>query len=311
MRSWSRMSASTSSAVWSRLAAASCRWVSSWSRRTSRSGPRAATWRAISEPIEPPAPVMSTRRHRRRRGRVHIDARLGPAEQVLDAQVAHAADRRPAVEDLADRREHLEGHTGGLGLVGDEAHKVAIGARDGEQDLLGAVLGDDRRQSGGGPDDRQPQQLPPLLAGVVVDHDHGHQPAVGPGEDLADDQGAGRPGADEGQAHAVALVGGGLPSQQPTLEPDGARQHRGEQGTQQHDRSGQGDRPERVQREQHRTAHRAGQHQTAGLAGARVAPQRAVDAEGRVGGQLDRDHDRQEVPRAVDDPRRDRAPNRT
>ena len=60
----SRTSASTvSNRPWS-PSAASCRCVSSWSSITSRSGSSAATCLAMTEPIDPPAPVTRTLRPR-------------------------------------------------------------------------------------------------------------------------------------------------------------------------------------------------------------------------------------------------------
>ena len=59
-----------------------------------RRGPDAATWREISEPIEPPAPVISTRRPSSMRARVEVGDDLLAPEQVLDPQVADVTHRR-------------------------------------------------------------------------------------------------------------------------------------------------------------------------------------------------------------------------
>ncbi len=81
--------------------AVSCRWVSSWSSRSSCAGPKPATWRAISEPIEPPAPVISTRRPCEQAAhRVEVGLDLLAAEQVVDAEVADVARSDPAADDL-------------------------------------------------------------------------------------------------------------------------------------------------------------------------------------------------------------------
>ena len=62
----------------------------------SAAGSNSATWRAISEPIEPPAPVTRTRRPRSSRPhRVEVGLDLLAPEQVLDPQVADVARRDP------------------------------------------------------------------------------------------------------------------------------------------------------------------------------------------------------------------------
>ena len=57
----SRMSQSATFAAPPRACTASWRCVSSWSSSTSSAGPKRATWRATSAPIQPPPPVIRTR----------------------------------------------------------------------------------------------------------------------------------------------------------------------------------------------------------------------------------------------------------
>ncbi len=95
-----------------RPAITSCRCVSSWSSSTSSAGSNARTWRTISEPIDPPAPVIEDApagEHVSDDVLVHLD--LLSAEEVLDLEVPDVADGHPAIHDLVDGREDRQGQT--------------------------------------------------------------------------------------------------------------------------------------------------------------------------------------------------------
>ena len=135
----SRMSARTTSigqvshsAVWM-----SWRCVSSLSSRMSDAGSNSATCRAISEPIDPPAPVIITRRPvEQPTDRLEVGLHLLSPEQVLDPQVADVAGRDPAPDDLVDRREDAKVDLHLFAEGGDVAHQFARRGRDRQQHLV-------------------------------------------------------------------------------------------------------------------------------------------------------------------------------
>ena len=100
------MSASTWTAVGGEVVAAtSCRWVSSWSRSSSAPGRSSATCRAISEPIEPPAPVMRTRRPRTARG-LEVGLDLGAADRSTRFHVTDVLKLYPAANQVGETGDH-------------------------------------------------------------------------------------------------------------------------------------------------------------------------------------------------------------
>ena len=291
-----------------RRAAAVAGWSHAWPRRraggsrrgragAARAGWHAATCRAISEPIEPPAPVMRTRRPLEQgahRGQVGGD--LGAAEQVVDAQVAERAGADPAADELLHRRKH--------------AHREAAARRRGRRPAArsresrrarpappGAPRARRRRptRSSKLPTTRMPAQERPMLARVVVEHDDRDQAGVPVAAHAAHELGGCLAGPEDDHAHAVGRLVAPVEREQPRLEPDPAEQHR-------HD-----ERPEHAHRDRERPAHRergrrhedgrreAGQADPARLGDARVPPDLRVEAAGPRGHEGEQNRDWKEV----------------
>ena len=120
----------------------SWRWVSSWSSRTSLVGPKPATWRQISEPMEPPAPVTSTRvTFERPANPLEVGRDRGAPQEVLDAWLAGPPDgehasSRPLTTSV-HRGEHLHGDPGRF----RRAQHVGDHLRRGLREWRGAPLG--------------------------------------------------------------------------------------------------------------------------------------------------------------------------
>jgi hypothetical protein len=79
---------------------------------------------------------------------VDVGGHLGPAEQVLDLQVAHVPHRRARPQQLAHRRQDLERDPGAVGALHDRPHHRLVGAGDGHEHLVGPVAIHDVTQSG-------------------------------------------------------------------------------------------------------------------------------------------------------------------
>ncbi len=100
----------------------SWRWVSSWSSSTSCAGPNSATWRAISEPIQPPPPVTSTRRpcSSWRTGSRSMSTCSRPSRSSMLRSLISRRRGMPWTHD-DDSRSTRTGIVGRLGGVGDAA----------------------------------------------------------------------------------------------------------------------------------------------------------------------------------------------
>ncbi len=146
-RSRSRMSSSTrsgesSSARPSIDSCTACSADSSRSSMISSAGPNRTIWRHSSEPIDPPAPVTTTRLPCRYDGggiQIGLD-RVAP-HQVALGGFANVDDADAAVEQLAHRREHPDRQAG----LGRELRELeddgAVRAGHGDDDRGGVMLG--------------------------------------------------------------------------------------------------------------------------------------------------------------------------
>ena len=132
---------------------------------------------------------------------------LRPAEEVLDVDVAGVAHRRAVVEQLAHRGQHLERHLGQLGALHDLVDQLLVGAGDGDQHLVGLVVGHDRREVGDVAHDGHAEHRAALLAGIVVDDDDRHTVGLAGTAHLAHDRGAGVAGTDDGHPRRRPGVG--------------------------------------------------------------------------------------------------------
>ena len=165
-----------------RNAAASWRWVSSWSRSTTSAGSKLATWREISEPMEPPAPVISTRlpASERRTASRSVATWVRPRRSSMRGSRAWPTlgGRPHAPDHLAHPGKDLHGHAGRLGGAQGALHQVAAGRRNGQEHLLDGVaaggIGDvvDRAHDG------HPEQRQAVGRGVVVEDGHRHEPGA-------------------------------------------------------------------------------------------------------------------------------------
>ncbi len=203
----------------------SCRWVSSWSRSSSWAGLNSATCRAISEPIDPPAPVMRTRWPARDR-RTALRSVLTVVRPRRSSMRGSRAWRIGAVcslpaADVADRGQDLHGHPGRLGRAQGPVHQLGRGVGDGQQHLLDGVA------IGRGGDvldaahDGDADQRQPVAAAVVVEDRHRDEAGHRGAQHLADGLGSGVAAADDRhpQAHAV---GAALPGEEPRAGSAGA-----------------------------------------------------------------------------------------
>ena len=207
----------------------SCRWVSSWSSSSSADGPNAATWRLISEPIEPPAPVMSTRLSADQLGDGgEVGDHLFAPEQIVDPDLAHVLEPQAGADDLLDRGDDPQGHAGRLGVGRDPLDQLPARRRHREQHLVRFLPGDHGSQIGRVAAHRDPEHLLALHAGVVVDEADRDEAAPVAGQHLPGQRRPGRAGSDQDDPQAALVLFHPPTREEAGLEAHGPHQERGE-----------------------------------------------------------------------------------
>ena len=270
--------------------------------------PNCASCRQISLPIEPAAPVTSTRRPTTQRLdllRVEVAparARAGPRER------ASAAWPPGVVVEVRERdRKHLvlelELARSGRGSRGSRRRRP----RDREEQLLDAfartIAGHLLEASQHG----APADGGPDLARIVVDEPHDLVLVLVGAPQVAQQQVAGAPGADDHGADPPSGMGDALLVEpghgEARREADRPREPGREQELDHHDRAGRSEvdvlrllLQEVEQADEARGAGEVCEHETAGLGQPREPERPVIEAEGVVQGQPDRDEPRQEAP---------------
>ena len=221
---------------------------------------------------------------------------LGATEEVLDVDVAGVAHRRAVIEQVADRRQHLERHARQLGAVHDLVDELLVGAGDGDEHLVRLEVLHDLGQVGDVADDRHTEHRAALLARIVVDDGDRHPVGLGLAAHLAHDRRSGVAGPDDGDAgggRGVRRGRAGSPAQA-ALEAGRAHDHRGDESAEQRHRARHREGPRRVDEEDERAGRGAGEHDAPGLRHAGVLPDLAVEAPREVRAQVHQDDHREE-----------------
>jgi hypothetical protein len=219
--------------------------------------------------------------------RLQVGDDLFAAEQVLDAEVAHVAQRGAAVH----RREHpghdLQRHVRGLGYVRGALHGLLRSVRHGEDGQVGAGLAHHLGEIVDAAAHADSHERAALELRVVVDHRHGAKPGFRAAQHLCHQARTGVTGTDH--HHAEAGHRRTAPErEQPRLEPDEGHEEGGQDGSEREHQHRHGRRhrlhplhhDHRAERAQDGHAR---QHQPAGLEDAGVAPQLPVETPGPVG----------------------------
>ena len=109
---------------------------------TRAAGSNSATWRAISEPIQPPPPVTRTRRPRQEAAhRLEVDAHRLATQEVLDVELTDVAEPGHAVRPTRPEVRSTRTGTPTASAPSATRRTIARGASGiGEQDLVDAVL---------------------------------------------------------------------------------------------------------------------------------------------------------------------------
>ena len=105
----------------------------------------------------------------------------------------------------------LSGTAGQLGALHDLVDELLVGAGDGDQHLVGLVVGHDRGEVGDVAHDGHAEHRAALLAGVVVDDDHRDAVGLAAAAHLAHDRRPGVAGADHGDPRGGPGVGAATP----------------------------------------------------------------------------------------------------
>ena len=292
------MSASTvSNRPW-RPSDASCRWVSSWSSSTSRSGSSAATCRAITGADRaagagdqhPAAPDEVAHR-------LEVELHLVAAEEVLDPEVAHVAQGAVAFDPLRRLRQHPDRRVGPGHGVGHAASDVGL-VRDGEQHLVDVVVVDHAARSAM-PPATGTSSTSGAAGAVVVDHRDRDEAGVGAALHLPQrPRHRWRPHRRRRPAARPSPTPDATEREQPRLEADEALEHHHDHGPDhEHQRRHVGRAPAE-DRHQHHATVGAVEHDAAGLVDAGVLPRAAVAAPEPGGDDRDDDRDREEHTRS-------------
>ncbi len=132
-----------------------------------------------------------------------VDVDLVPAEQVGDVDVADVGDLHLAVHDLRQRRQHLDAHARGVGVLDDAAHRAGGGTRDRDDDGAGTGLGDRLDHLVAGTEHGDARDHQALLVPGVVEQPDGEVGAVEVAQHVRDELGPGVAGAVDERGHGV------------------------------------------------------------------------------------------------------------